>query len=952
MNFLIKSLQGSRKFSILLFILCFQGASSYAAEHCADQYYIDVTLPNESRWDMCWEHRDREGIVLHHVYYTPKDGNRELILYQASIAQIFVPYNDNGARYHDVSDYGIGGSYMLDLKAEDCPGGSLLSFSGKNVICQQTQKKNFAHHTGSDSIQGDALSILSVSGVGAYYYIPQWLFHDNGTIEPVMGATGSLQRFAGSSETHHGWPINQNRVGLAHLHNYYWRLDFDLGSSRTDDFVEEINHTINFGKRVRSTTRFSSEAAREVNPETMRSWRIVDGVSTNTNGHAKSFEILLQETGHKDKGPSSEPYTFNDFYVTSAKNCEIFASHNPTNNGCKRNLAEFVDGENITNEDIIVWVGVTFYHMPRVEDAPHMDAHWNHFHIIPRDWHAKNPLGNTDPGPGNSAPVITNPGNQVNQVGDEISLTITANDVDGDVLNFTANNLPAGLVIDNATGIISGTLEAAAAGSWDVTVNVSNASETSSVLFNWQVNDDTGESDIIFSDNFESDLGWQVNSGGSDTATTGQWQRADAELTEYRGSAIQLGDSHSGNFHLVTEARSGGSLGTADIDSGVTSIISPAIAIPATGEYELSLFYYFSHLSNGNTDDFLKITVKGDNNQLVILNKKGNGSLVAGNWTQIIQSLSSFSGQNVRILIESADGGSPSLIESGLDDIEIKKVDGNGNQAPQIVNPGNQTNITGETVNLTIHATDADGDSLTYTAVGLPAGLSINNGGIISGTIPANAVGSYNVIVTVSDSVTSSNTSFIWNIEDDNSNIDPVVFRDDFETDRGWTVNQNGSDTATRGQWERGNAEETIYRGTVLQLGDSVSGSNHLVTGRLAGRYVGRHDIDSGKTSIISPEITLPANGEYELSFSYYFAHLYNSSTDDFLRVTIVSPNNTQVVLTKNGSDETWPGSWESFSTSLSSFAGQTIRILIEASDAANPSLVEAGVDNVLIKRN
>jgi len=330
----------------------------------------------------------------------------------------------------------------------------------------------------------------------------------------------------------------------------------------------------------------------------------------------------LQETGHKDKGPSSEPYTFNDFYVTSAKNCEIFASHNPTNNGCKRNLAEFVDGENITNEDIIVWVGVTFYHMPRVEDAPHMDAHWNHFHIIPRDWHAKNPLGNTDPGPGNSAPVITNPGNQVNQVGDEISLTITANDVDGDVLNFTANNLPAGLVIDNATGIISGILEAAAAGSWDVTVNVSNASETSSVLFNWQVNDDTGESDIIFSDNFESDLGWQVNSGGSDTATTGQWQRADAELTEYRGSAIQLGDSHSGNFHLVTEARSGGSLGTADIDSGVTSIISPAIAIPATGEYELSLFYYFSHLSNGNTDDFLKITVKGDNNQLVILNKK------------------------------------------------------------------------------------------------------------------------------------------------------------------------------------------------------------------------------------------------------------------------------------------------------------------------------------------
>ncbi len=949
MNYLLHGL----KSTTLFFILCIYSFNAQAAEHCADQYYIDVTLPNEARWDMCWEHRNREGIVLHHVYYTPKGGNRELVLYQASIAQIFVPYNDNGARYHDVSDYGIGGSYMLDLKPADCPGGSLLAFSGKNVICQQTQKKDFAHHAGSDSLQGDALSILSVSGVGAYYYIPQWIFHDDGTIEPVMGATGSLQRFGDATETSHGWPISQNRVGLAHLHNYYWRLDFDLGTSRTDDFVEEINHTLSSGKRIRSTTRFSSEVAREVNPATLRSWRIVDGANTNTNGHAKSFEFLLQETGHKDKGPSSEPYTLNDFFVTSANNCEIFASHNPTTNGCKRNLAEFVNGENITNEDIIVWVGVTFYHMPRVEDAPHMDAHWNHFHIVPRDWHAKNPLGNGDAGPGNTPPVISNPGNQINQVGDIINLAISATDADGDTLSFSANNLPAGLTIDSSTGVISGTLVTASDG-LDVTVNVSDASEISSILFNWQVNDgNTGGGNTLFSDDFESDLGWQVNPTGLDTATTGKWQRADAEITEYRGSAIQLGDSHSGNFHLVTEARSGGRLGAADIDSGVTAIISPTIAIPATGDYELSLFYYFSHLSNGNTDDFLKITIKGDNNQTVILNKKGNSSLVAGSWTKLTQSLNSFSGQNIRILIESADGGSPSLIESGVDDVLIKKTGDTVNQAPQIANPGDQSNVVGESINLAIQATDSDGDSLNYTATNLPPGLSINtNSGLISGAVLANAVGSHNVTVTVTDGVENANATFTWRIESDNGNVEPIVFNDDFETEMGWVVNQNGSDTATRGQWERGNAEETTYQGTTLQVGNSVSGSNHLVTGRPAGGYVGQYDIDSGKTSIISPEISLPANGEYELSFSYYFAHLYNSDANDIFRVTIQGSNNTEVVLTKNGSNETWPGSWEVFSTSLSSFAGQTIRILIEASDAASPSLVEAGVDNVLIKRN
>lgn len=40
---------------------------SHAAEFCADNYYINVTLPNQARWDMCWEHRAREGILLHHV---------------------------------------------------------------------------------------------------------------------------------------------------------------------------------------------------------------------------------------------------------------------------------------------------------------------------------------------------------------------------------------------------------------------------------------------------------------------------------------------------------------------------------------------------------------------------------------------------------------------------------------------------------------------------------------------------------------------------------------------------------------------------------------------------------------------------------------------------------------------------------------------------------------------
>ncbi len=67
---------------------------AFAAEFCSDQYYIDTILPNQARWDMCWEHRVREGIVLHKIHYTPKGGKRRMVLNKASLAQIHVPYDE------------------------------------------------------------------------------------------------------------------------------------------------------------------------------------------------------------------------------------------------------------------------------------------------------------------------------------------------------------------------------------------------------------------------------------------------------------------------------------------------------------------------------------------------------------------------------------------------------------------------------------------------------------------------------------------------------------------------------------------------------------------------------------------------------------------------------------------------------------------------------------------
>ncbi len=176
-----------------------------------------------------------------------------------------------------------------------------------------------------------------------------------------------------------------------------------------------------------------------------------------------------------------------------------------------------------------------------------------------------------------------------------------------------------------------------------------------------------------------------------------------------------------------------------------------------------------------------------------------------------------------------------------------------------------------------------------------------------------------------------------------------VVFSDDFEANLGWVTNPNGTDTATTGIWERGDPQATSDNGA-KQLGTTTSGVNDLVTARLAGASAGVNDIDSGVTSIRSPAITLPATGTLTLTFNQYLAHGSNATSADFLRVSVIGTT-TSVVFQRVGSATNLNGAWAAASANLTPFAGQTIRLLIEAADASTASLVEAGIDDVRITR-
>ncbi len=175
-----------------------------------------------------------------------------------------------------------------------------------------------------------------------------------------------------------------------------------------------------------------------------------------------------------------------------------------------------------------------------------------------------------------------------------------------------------------------------------------------------------------------------------------------------------------------------------------------------------------------------------------------------------------------------------------------------------------------------------------------------------------------------------------------------TVWSDDFETATAWTRGSAG--TATSGLFERGDPAATTS-GVATQLGNAAGGTYDLVTGATAGASAGANDVDGGGTSLVSPSITLPS-GTLTLSFAWYLAHLNNSSSADYFRVRLVSGSTTTTLFTQAGAATNRAAAWQTATVNLSSYAGQTVRLQVEAADASTASLVEAAVDNVRITRS
>jgi hypothetical protein len=177
------------------------------------------------------------------------------------------------------------------------------------------------------------------------------------------------------------------------------------------------------------------------------------------------------------------------------------------------------------------------------------------------------------------------------------------------------------------------------------------------------------------------------------------------------------------------------------------------------------------------------------------------------------------------------------------------------------------------------------------------------------------------------------------------------AYDDDLEVTKGWRVNPDGTDTATAGGWQRGVAQATSYLGA-RQLTAAPTGQSSFATGLLAGASTSANDLDGGRTTALSPTISLPAATGQRLTFRWSFAHYASATSADELRVEVVADDGTATTVhLVQGAPVDRDGLWTNASISMDPWAGQTIRLRFSATDGAGDGLVEAAFDDVRVTR-
>jgi large repetitive protein len=368
---------------------------------------------------------------------------------------------------------------------------------------------------------------------------------------------------------------------------------------------------------------------------------------------------------------------------------------------------------------------------------------------------------------GNDAPVAAPLAPRVNQDADSISIATAANfsDVDGDTLTFSAAGLPTGLMIDPATGVISGMIDR-------------SASQVNGGIYNVTVTARDGNGGMV-----STSFAWTISNpapvANDDSATT-------SEDTPVNIAVLPNDSDPDGDMISVTLASAPN--GTVVINADGTLTYTPNANFNGID----TITYTISDGQGGTSTALVTISVGAQNDMPTATPLPPRANVdsaminipVAANFADLDGDTLSFSAAELPggLIIDPATGvisgtiaPGASQVSGGVYNVTVTASDGNGGMVSTsfvwtITNPApiavNDSAVTAEDFPVTIavlaNDSDPDGDTLSITTASAANGsVTINADGTISYTPNANFNGNDTITYTISDGNGGTSTAAV-----------------------------------------------------------------------------------------------------------------------------------------------------------------------------------------------
>ncbi|GJN68177.1 copper amine oxidase 1 [Purpureocillium lilacinum] len=386
----------------------------------------DSNLIQWQKWRFRVTFNPREGAVLHDIRYDGRD-----ILYRLSMSDMTVPYADPRNPFHrkqafDFGDGGLGNCTNNLTLGCDCLGvikyfdGILTKADGsaevsKQVICLHEQDdgigwKHTNWRTGRAVVtRRRELVVQFIITLANYEYVFAFKFDQAAGIEVEARATGivSVVNIDEGKTAPWGNVVSPGTLAQNHQHIFCLRIDPAVdGHSNTlvqeDSVPVPMNKVTNpNGNRYEVQAKaIETSSGIDLNPFSNRVFKVQNLSKRNpVSGKPVGYKITTPPTQLLLADPDSIQaqralFTKHHMWVTKHKDDELYAGGRYTLQSRRENGGVYdaaARGDNVKDEDIVIWSVFGLTHNPRVEDWPVMPVEKLQVHITPQDFFTGNP---------------------------------------------------------------------------------------------------------------------------------------------------------------------------------------------------------------------------------------------------------------------------------------------------------------------------------------------------------------------------------------------------------------------------------------------------------------------------------------------------------------------------------------------------------------------------------